>query len=117
MEILSREQCKQLYDSRKISRQEYESEWQKGEIYRNFLNKDCPIIFTNFWIWAKAKEYDVYYGGFKNAWQEYLTVDDYSPAQYAREQLIGEGNIYEIHQKAFNDYCKEYIKNIRGNKK
>lgn len=112
MEILSREQCKQLYDNCKISRKQYEEEWQKGEIYRKFLDKDCPIILTNFWIWAKAKGYDVFSGGFKKAWQEYLTVEDYIPVQYAREQLIGDGIFYEVRKQAFNDYCKEYIGRI-----
>ena len=116
MEILSREECQKLYKNGKLNRQQYEEEWQKGEIYRKFY-KICPTILSNFWVWAKSEGYDIYLGTFKKAWGKYIKVQDYLPAQFVRENLIGDDEKTQIRQKAFNDYCKVYIEEVRKGRK
>lgn len=115
MEILTREECQKLYKDGKLNREQYEEEWQKGEIYRRFY-KACPAILANFWIWAKNEGYDIYLGTFKKAWDKYVLTEDYLPAQFVRENLIGDDEKTQIRQKAFNDYCKVYIEEVRKGK-
>lgn len=68
------------------------------------------LKFTLFWFWSSIHGYDILHGDLKRAWDEYMQDDD-EFAEEARQEYIGN----KIAKKAFRDYCRNYIQEVREN--
>lgn len=77
--------------------------------YNRYYNRAWRFL-TEFYWWSvtEGRTYDIFHGDFKKAWRKYMRSDDEFAVRARKEYARN-----ETAQRAFRDYVKKYIEELR----